>query len=304
MSEPRKWTLAELTRDAEEAKALFRQQRLDESRGIYSRFFNTFAPIFDWMIDQMAGSDPLDPAHMVQFVGDEDIRTAFRYLAAPPVSEDDLKTLADTTLSARALRRDPEIAARVREIMLQVIDPHRFPWVGEQREPTEQERAEAVVASAVLVAARKVETARRSDAKDQQEESVKATLRDIDFGEVSPRDIPLLDAAPAPGEFCGESKLGDTRADLVIRLYDRRAMPVECKSSNSAVNSFKRINHEAVGKARAWLAGFGGRQIVPVAVISGVFNPTNLETAQTEGLALIWSHRLDDLAEFIEVTRN
>lgn len=81
-------------------------------------------------------------------------------------------------------------------------------------------------------------------------------------------------------------------------------MPVECKSSNSAVNSFKRINHEAVGKARAWLAGFGGRQIVPVAVISGVFNPTNLETAQTEGLALIWSHRLDDLAEFIEVTRN
>ena len=71
--------------------------------------------------------------------------------------------------------------------------------------------------------------------------------------------MPLLDAAPAPGEFCGESKLGDTRADLVIRLYDRRAMPVECKSSNSAVNSFKRINHEALGKARAWIAAFGSR---------------------------------------------
>ncbi len=181
MSEPRKWTLAELTRDVEEAKAQFRQQRLNESRGLYSKFFDTFSPIFDRMIDQMAGDDPLDPAQIVQIVGDEDIRTAFRYLAAPPVSEDDLKTLADTTLSARALRRDPGIAARLREIMLQVIDPHRFPWVGEQREPTEQERAEAVVASAVLVAARKVETARRSDAKDQQEESVKAMLRDIDF---------------------------------------------------------------------------------------------------------------------------
>ena len=116
--------------------------------------------------------------------------------------------------------------------------------------------------------------------------------------------MPLLDAAPASGEFCGESKLGDTRADLVIRLYDRRAMPVECKSSNSAVNSFKRINHEALGKATAWLAAFGRRQIVPVAVISGVFNPANLNTAQAEGLVLIWSHRLEDLAEFIESTRS
>lgn len=256
------------------------------------------------MIDQMAGDDPLDSAQIVQYVGDDDIRTAFRYLAAPPVSEDDLKTLADTTLSANALSRDLEQATRVREVILQVIDPHRFPWIGEQREPTERERAEAIVASAVLVAARKVETSRRSDAKNKQEESVKAKLRDIDFAEVPPRDMPLLDAAPGPGQFCGESKLGDTRADLVIRLYDRRAMPVECKSSNSAVNSFKRINHEALGKARAWIAAFGSRQIVPVAVISGVFNPANLETAQTEGLALIWSHRLDDLTELIESTRS
>ena len=133
---------------------------------------------------------------------------------------------------------------------------------------------------------------------------LKAKLRDIDFAEVHPRDMSLLDAAPTPGEFCGESKLGDTRADLVIRLYDRRAMPVECKASNSAVNSFKRINHEAVGKARAWLDGFGARQIVPCAVIGGVFNPANLETAQSEGLALIWSHRLDDLVEFVEATKS
>lgn len=72
----------------------------------------------------------------------------------------------------------------------------------------------------------------------------------------------------------------------------------------SPQNSFKRINHEAVGKARAWLAGFGERQIVPCAVVGGVFNPANLETAQAEGLALIWSHRLDDLTEFIEASRD
>ena len=80
-------------------------------------------------------------------------------------------------------------------------------------------------------------------------------------------------------------------------------MGLECKASNSAINSFTRINHEAASKACAGLAGFGKRQTVPGAVISGVFNQANLETAQAEGLALIWSHRLRDLADFIESTR-
>ena len=278
---------------------------MDEPLELYSEFFETFAPIFSNIIDQLPAlsEDPVDPDTMAELVRDGDVRTAFRYLAAPPVSEDDLKTLAETTLSATALRSDAEQAKRVRDIVLHIIDPHRFPWVEQHRDPTEHERAQAIVASTALVAARKVETSRRSDAKKEQEEAVKAMLRDIGFTEVPPRDMPLLDAAPAPGEFCGESKLGDTRADLVIRLYDRRAMAVECKASNSAVNSFKRVNHEAAGKARPWLAGFGKRQTVPGAVITGVFNPANLETAQAEGLALFWSHRLQDLADFIESTR-
>ena len=151
-----------------------------------------------------------------------------------------------------------------------------------------------------------METFRRSKAKGTQESAVKDKLQEIGLREVSPRDIAMLDAAPDVGEFCVESKLGTpdgTRADLVVRLYDGRAMPVECKVSNSAVNSFKRVNHEAVGKARAWLTGFGNRQVVPMAVISGVFNPANLETAQSDGLYIVWGHRLDDLADFVLSTQ-
>ncbi len=128
-------------------------------------------------------------------------------------------------------------------------------------------------------------------------------LRDIGFAEVPRRNIPLLDAAPAPGEFCSESKLGDTRADLVVRLFDRRVLAIECKVSNSAVNSFKRLNHEAAGKARSWLRDFGERQVVPSAVLSGVFGTANLESAQSTGLSLFWAFRLDDLSGFIAGTR-
>lgn len=305
MNAPRTWTLPAPRRDAEAAKALFRKQRLDEPLALYSRFFAAFVPVFGAIIDRLPSlaDDPLDPADMAELVGDREMRVAFRYLAAPPVSEDDLKTLAETTLSAAALRDDAGQARRVRDTVLHIVDPHRFPWLGERRGPTEHERTRAIIASAALVAARKVETSRRSNAKKEQEEAVKAVLRNIGFAEAPPRDIPLLDAAPAPGTFCGESKLGDSRADLVIRLHDHRVMPLECKASNSAVNSFKRINHEAAGKARAWLAGFGKRQVVPGAVLSGVFGPANLATAQAEGLTIVWSHRLRDLVDFIKATR-
>ena len=304
MNEPKTWTLAELEADSRRARELFRQTRLDEPLGLYSQFFDAFIPIFEGLIDRLPDlvSASLEPSEVAGLVATADARTAFRYLAAPPVSEDDLKTLAETTLAPSALRGDSEQARRVQDVVLHVIDPHRFPWLSEGRDPTAHERTTAIVASAVLVAARKVETSRRSDAKREQEARVNALLAALGLVEVPPRDIPLLDSAPAPGEFCGESRLGGSRADIVIRLHDGRVMPIECKASNSAVNSFKRINHEALGKAKAWLEGFGRRQIVPCAVIGGVFNPSNLETAQAEGLSIVWSHRLDDLSELVEAS--
>lgn len=302
MSEPRFWTPAELEADAARARGLFRQARLDEPLSLYSQFFEAFVPVFTELIDRLPNlvGGSLDPAEVADLVATADARTAFRYLAAPPVSEDDLKTLAETTLARSALRGDVVQARHVQEVVLHVMDPHRFPWLREGREPTEPERTTAIVASAVLVAARKVETSRRSDAKQEQEARVKQVLAGLGLVEVPRRDIPLLDAAPEPGEFCGESRLGGSRADIVVRLLDGRVMAVECKASNSAVNSFKRVNHEALGKAKAWIEGFGKRQIVPCAVIGGVFNPSNLEAAQAEGLAIVWSHRLDDLHHFIE----
>lgn len=268
---------------------------------LYSRFFQIFAPIFEKLIDQIpeiAGPN-LAPALLASLLGRTDERTAFRYLAAPPISQDDLCTLAESTLSSLQIRQNPDQAMRIGHLIFQIIDPYRFPWVREGRSPTQPEREHAIIASAALVAARKVETARRGDARKQQELKVKSLLGEIGFREVPRRRVAHFDDAPAPGEFCGESKLGDTRADLVVRLRDRRAMAIECKVSNSGVNSFKRINHEAVGKAAKWFSDFGKRWVVPSAVLSGVFHPSNLETAQEAGLALFWAFRLDDLANFI-----
>jgi XamI restriction endonuclease len=300
MSNPKKWTLEELKNDADQARAQFRLERIDEPLELYSEFFDTFVPIFAELVDNLGIlTQSEDPTHLADLMRSSNKKTAFRYLAAPPISEDDLKVLADTKLSATALKSNPASAQRVREIVLHILDPHRFIWAKEQRQPSQQEREIAIVSSAALVAAKKVETSRRSSARKVQEEAVIAILGELDYVEVPKRAIQLLSQAPNKAEFCGESKLGHTRADLVIRLHDDRVLAVECKASNSEVNSFKRVNHEAAGKAKQWLRDFGSNQIVPSAVLSGVFNINNLLTAQEEGLNLFWSHRLQDLIDFI-----
>jgi len=80
-------------------------------------------------------------------------------------------------------------------------------------------------------------------------------------------------------------------------------MPIECKVSNSALNSIKRVNNDAAAKAEAWIRDFGSRNIVPAAVLSGVYKRRHLDYAQNQGLTLFWSHDLQAIVSWIEGTR-
>src|SRR5581483_560541 len=130
----------------------------------------------------------------------------------------------------------------------------------------------------------------RNQSKKEQEELVENALLQAGLTKVVPRSIPVLHDAPAPGEFCRESVLGSPKegrkADLIVGLWDRRIMPIECKVSNSAVNSVKRLNNDAAAKAEKWVQDFGQIPIVPTAVLGGVYKLHNLSSAQQRGLTL------------------
>jgi hypothetical protein len=203
-------------------------------------------------------------------LSDQSSQLAFRYLAGPPVSEDDFKTLVDTNSLARTtLQRDPELVQRLITTILSVLDRRRFPWVFEQREPTPAEREAAVLATAALAATRRVETNRRTQGKSTQEEAVRQELLREGFQEISLPNATArtLSQAPKPGEFCGEATLAGRKADLIVGLWDHRVMPIECKVSNSSLNSIKRLNNDAAAKAEHWLDNLGQVHIVPVAVL-------------------------------------
>lgn len=297
-----RWTEDELEAGREAALQHFREERMQEPLEAYLEAFDAYRTKVEELLELTVDLSHLTDA-AVDVLTDSGLLEAFRYLAGPPISADDLKVLAEATLTPTKLRQDPEMARRVVDTVLLGLDRNRFPWVAEDREPTEAERGAAALASAALMASRRVMTDRANLSKTEQEDAVKDRLRAAGLVEVPPRVIATLDDAPQRGEFCGESLFAGRKADIVVRLWDGRAMPTECKVSNSYLNSVKRLNNDAAVKADRWLHDFGSVQTVPAAVLAGVFKLHNLVDAQTRGLILFWAHDLGPMIEFIEATR-
>lgn len=163
-----------------------------------------------------------------------------------------------------------------------------------------------MLASSVLAAAQRVQTARRGDEREIVEGAVRGLLIGLGFVEVESkpaRGIQRLRAhAPSAGQFMRSVNLGADNADLVIGMCDGRTLAIECKGSNSEINSRKRLNKEAAQNARAWSTKFG-EEVVPAAAIQGVFKPAYVVEAQDAPMVIIWGHRLDDLKSLIEASR-
>ncbi len=304
MKAPPRWAEEELIVEVARALALFRRERLSEPLEKWKETFDQYENQYERLFADYGIADPSRLEHeQISEIFREKLGDALRYLAGPPISADDLKVLAEASLAPGRIASDRDAAKRILNTIIQTIDPRRFPWIVEGRTPTENEKSAAILASAALITAQRVATDRRNQGKDVQEQAVKQYLVKIGFEEVNSREIRTLADAPEPGQFCGEALVGSRKADVPVRLFDSRLMPIECKVSNSATNSVKRINNDAAVKAAVWRREFGLNQVVPAAMLSGVFKVHNLVQAQMGGLTLFWSHKLDDMRSFIEATR-
>jgi len=284
------------------AKEQFRQERMQEPLDAYVQAFDRYQGFIENLLETSIDLVQLEST-AVDILTQPDLLEAFRYLAGPPLSTDDLKTVSEAVLSPSRLRSDPAMVGRIIEVVRIGLDRRRFPWVAEGREPSEEERGAAILASAALMATSRVSTNRRSESKVAQENLVEEALLRLGLIKVPTRTVSTLNLAPAPGQFCRESMLGERKADFIVGLWDHRVMAIECKVSNSSTNSVKRLNNDAAAKAEKWFTQFGTLQIVPVAMLSGVYKIHNLENAQNAGLTLFWAHAINELTEWIEATK-
>jgi hypothetical protein len=101
---------------------------------------------------------------------------AVRYLAAPPVSADDLKTFA----ASDRFKELPE-TRRQGQIVDAMLDTLRFPWILAKRVPTPSERDRALRWTAGLWAVETIRTGRRSEESREQEQTVRRLVEDAGF---------------------------------------------------------------------------------------------------------------------------
>ncbi len=303
----RVWSPAEIRSDVEIARDSFRRRRIGEPREKYLEAFKVIEQANRSLAPELSRlfEDPLDLDLLVSIVKDRELFSAFRYLSAPPVSEDDLETLSGARLAWTQLRTNHASAAAVRDVVASILDPKRFAWLREKREPTTHEVEAAILASTVVASAQRVQTERRCEERNVLQGRVVSILERMRFrrAEKPRKGIQSLRRdAPKPNEYMNEVLVGEHNADVAIGLKDFRILAIECKGSNSEINSRKRINKEVARDASSWIERFGN-EIIPAAVIQGVFNATYIEQAQQTPVVFFWAHRLEDLKCFLRTSR-
>lgn len=302
---PRIWTEDELRADADTSLGRFVTTRTAEGGSVYAEIFDRSLPLVERVFDGSEGLTEIGPS---LFLGFPELVDPARFLTAPPVSRDDLKTLCG---GRRSVRTEAE-AEWVAEIIRENLDPRRFRWLDESRQPTTAERTAAARWTASVWAIEQARTKRRTEAGRRQEDAVATLLESLEFTE-SQRDDEITDVGHVVGNirsvdelrrgtYRRETKAAGTKSDIPVRLRDGRLLSIECKESNTAVNSTKRLNRETGGKAAVWKEAFG-QQVVTMAVIAGVFNLGDLAKAQNDqGVFLVWEHKLSALRDFLLAT--
>jgi XamI-like restriction endonuclease len=218
-----------------------------------------------------------------------------RYCCGPPVSEEDLWTY----VGGPKFKRVPvAFAERTAEVFRWFVDPVRFPWVRENREPAPDEIARALDATIMPIAQQRFATRGRGEASRRQEASVAAALLAVGLTpDPAKGDLLVLDELER-GTFSTERKLAGDKCDVPVRLRDGRVLAVECKSSNGPKNGWKRLLREVGGKADAWRAQYGNL-VVTAAVLAGVYDMACLRRGQDHRVALFWEHDLAPLTDFV-----
>jgi len=295
---PPVWDDTQLQDGRRRAIERFRAERTSEPVGTYSCFYDDAYRTVSQVIDQTGDLLRLRE-HAKDVLTDGSHLEVARYLASPPLSEDDLQSLSGTaSLAASRLKANPQAVSTIIDFILQGLDPRRFPWVAGGRTPTPEEKHAASMATAAILATRRTETWRRGNGR-RLEQQVKDYLTARGMVEIDAEPIVNLTQGPMTGEFCGETPVVGARTDIAIGLGPGRLALIECKVSNSEVNSHKRLVHECGEKAQRWVHDLGTRNCVPIAVLSGCYSLGDLKKAQDIGLALVWADDLSPLEALV-----
>lgn len=312
---PRVWSDAELAREAQLALDEFVERRLAEPGGRYIEHLKDRRAAIVGLFKSLRGTDPLapDPGVIRDILRDPELFDALRYVAGPPVSEDDLGVLVTrriTGLRRSDLVDNDALTTDVLKLICRLADPWRFPWIAASRRPAARELRRAIESTSTLHAAQSLQTERRGHGR-RVEQRLEERLVALGFHKISrqsakdavhrfPPNGKIVQPSHHPvwPNFFGECTVYGRKVDLFIALATGRMIALEAKDSSSALNSTKRLLNDTAAKARHYQEQ-AGKNVVSVALLSGVFKLQDLRKAQAAGLYLVWAHDMDGFIDWI-----
>ena len=116
-----RWTEAQLNDGLSKAKERFRQERMEEPLEAYLEAFDQYQGAVEDLLETSVDLTQLDQT-LLDVLTNPALMEAFRYLAGPPISVDDLKVLAEAQLSPSRLKANPEMARRVLNVVRVGLD--------------------------------------------------------------------------------------------------------------------------------------------------------------------------------------
>lgn len=302
---PRIWGASELSEQAKIALNEFVDRRLAESRTVYTEHFVRHRSTLLRLFKSLSKIDPVKPDTVAvrEILLDDKLFSALRYIGGPPISEDDLGVLVTRDIrgfNKTDINSNDKLPAEVLELICRMADRYRFPWLSAERGPSKKQIRESIQATATLVATQSLQTERRKYGKEI-ERRLESRLVELGFSKVRTPNKSKVTAPmhyPRYPEFYGECTVHGRKVDLFIALPTARMIALEAKDSSSALNSVKRLNNDTAAKAKHF-ATEGGKNIVNVALLSGVFKVESLLSAQEAGLHLVWAHEMDGFVDWI-----
>jgi hypothetical protein len=244
---------------------------------------------------------------------------ALRMSTAPPIARDRLVGLAAVS---KSLVNNMELKHRlppgmksatvdanlekIAGMILRLADIDIFPWLGDERDPTEQEvyRAATIVADRLCGA--NADPIVRNAQEKRQLRKIKTWLEDRGYKDITGK-VPLDKLKPGMfGLRLNVSGLKEGHepvnipVDIVVMPLKAKAgelpLMIEAKSAGDFTNVNKRRKEEATKVAQ--LRRKHGNGVRYILFLCGYFDSGYLGYEAAEGIDWVWEHRMGHLARF------
>lgn len=241
-----------------------------------------------------------------------DTLTFLRNSTAPPLAKERAASLAGVRKSVvdrlhrgmgLAKRYDPEEIGRLLTLITDMLDPVVFPWVTEDRDPTESEKVEA----ALIVGDRSARTffdpMLRNEQEARQVTLLTEYLAKLGYSSstagtgigLPPRTFCIHRNVPYKNE---NGEVVNLPVDCAVNPGDGRPVAlIEMKSAGDFTNVNKRRKEEAakaVGVRREH-----GSDAVFLLQLFGYFNEGYFRFEASAGIDWAWDHRIEDFGEYL-----